>query len=84
MATKKSGGSAGNGRNSAGQRLGVKCYSGETVKAGSIIMRQRGTKFRAGRNVKLGNDDTLFALTAGRVRFDKAARRVSVVEAVSA
>lgn len=84
MATKKSGGSAGNGRNSPGQRLGVKHFSGETVTAGAILMRQRGTKFHPGRNVKLGRDDTLFALKDGVVRFEKTARRVSVVETVSA
>lgn len=83
MATKKSGGKSCNGRNSAGQRLGVKCFSGETIPAGGIIMRQRGTKFNPGRNVKMGRDDTLFALKAGVVCFDKAGRKVSVVEAAS-
>ncbi len=84
MASKKSGGSAVNGRNSPGQRLGVKCFDGETVTAGAILMRQRGTKFRAGRNVKMGRDDTLFALKDGVVRFEKTGRRVSVVETASA
>lgn len=84
MASKKSGGSAVNGRNSPGQRLGVKHFDGETVTAGSILMRQRGTKFHPGRNVKIGRDDTLFALKDGVVQFDKTGRKVSVVEAAGA
>jgi large subunit ribosomal protein L27 len=69
MAHKKSGGSSRNGRDSAGQRLGVKKFGGEKVLAGNIIIRQRGTKFWPGTNVGLGKDHTLFALAAGAVRF---------------
>src|ERR1051325_2646841 len=69
MAHKKSGGSSRNGRDSAGQRLGVKRYGGETVSAGAIIVRQRGTKFHAGENVGLGRDHTLFAKADGAVKF---------------
>jgi large subunit ribosomal protein L27 len=77
----KAGGSRVNGRNSPGQRLGVKAYDGETVKAGSIIVRQRGTKVQAGRNTKLGNDNTVFSLVPGKVKFEKEGRRVTVVAA---
>ena len=69
MAHKKSGGSSRNGRDSAGQRLGVKKFGGEKVRAGNIIVRQRGTKFWPGVNVGLGKDHTLFALAAGAVKF---------------
>ena len=69
MAHKKAGGSVRNGRDSQGQRLGVKAYAGETVTAGSIIVRQRGTHFHAGTNVGLGKDDTLFAKQDGVVSF---------------
>ncbi|MBO6258844.1 MAG: 50S ribosomal protein L27 [Succinivibrio sp.] len=69
MAHKKAGGSVRNGRDSQGQRLGVKRYAGETVSAGSIIVRQRGTHFHAGANVGLGKDDTLFAKADGKVTF---------------
>ena len=69
MAHKKSGGSSRNGRDSAGQRLGVKRFGGETVNAGAIIVRQRGTKFHAGDNVGLGRDHTLFAKADGAVKF---------------
>ena len=69
MAHKKAGGSSRNGRDSAGRRLGVKKFGGESVLAGNIIMRQRGTKIYPGANVGLGKDHTLFALTEGRVRF---------------
>jgi large subunit ribosomal protein L27 len=69
MAHKKSGGSSRNGRDSAGQRLGVKVFGGETVNAGQIIVRQRGTKFHAGDNVGLGRDHTLFAKADGAVKF---------------
>jgi large subunit ribosomal protein L27 len=84
MAHKRASGSGRNGRDSRGQRLGVKCYDGETVKAGSIIVRQRGTRVSAGRNVKRGRDDTLFALEAGLVKFEKNGRRVMVVTPVTA
>jgi large subunit ribosomal protein L27 len=69
MAHKKGGGSSKNGRDSAGQRLGVKRYGSEIVKAGEILVRQRGTLFHPGLNVGKGKDDTLFAKAAGRVIF---------------
>jgi len=69
MAHKKAGGSSRNGRDSAGRRLGVKKFGGQDVVGGNILVRQRGTKFYPGTNVGLGKDHTLFALTAGRVRF---------------
>lgn len=69
MAHKKAGGSSRNGRDSAGRRLGVKKFGGENVVGGNIIMRQRGTKVYPGRNVGIGKDHTLFALTEGRVMF---------------
>ena len=78
MAHKKGQGSTRNGRDSRSQRLGVKCFGGETIPAGSIIIRQRGTKFQAGLNVGMGRDHTLFALSHGRVRFDKSTRRIHV------
>lgn len=79
----KAGGSRVNGRNSPGQRLGVKAYDGQTVKAGGIIVRQRGTKVKAGQNVKLGRDNTLFSLVEGKVKFVKEGRAVSVVAATA-
>ena len=69
MAQKKGGGSTRNGRDSKPKMLGVKVYGGQTVTAGSIIVRQRGTKFHAGTNVGMGRDHTLFALVDGRVQF---------------
>ena len=69
MAHKKAGGSSRNGRDSAGQRLGLKIFGGEAVVAGNIIARQRGTKWHPGRNVGLGKDHTLFALIDGKVEF---------------
>jgi large subunit ribosomal protein L27 len=79
MAHKKAGGSSRNGRDSAGQRLGLKIFGGEQVLAGNIIARQRGTKWHAGRNVGIGRDHTLFALTNGHVEFrTKAKGRVFV------
>lgn len=71
MAHKKGGGSSRNGRDSQGQRLGVKRYGGELVTAGSIIVRQRGTKIHPGDNVGVGRDHTLFALADGRVEFQR-------------
>jgi large subunit ribosomal protein L27 len=71
MAHKKAGGSSRNGRDSAGQRLGVKRFGGETVLAGNILVRQRGTKFHPGDNVGLGRDHTLFALKTGKVEFKR-------------
>jgi large subunit ribosomal protein L27 len=81
MAHKKGGGSSRNGRDSAGKRLGVKAYGGQVVTAGSIIVRQRGSKVRAGQNVGKGSDDTLFARSDGRVTFDRS-RGKSVVSVV--
>lgn len=69
MAHKKSAGSAKNGRDSISKRLGVKKFGGEKINAGSIIVRQRGTKFKPGKNVGIGKDDTLFALVSGFVKF---------------
>ena len=82
MAHKKGGGSSRNGRDSEGKRLGVKVFGGEAVSAGSIIVRQRGTKVHPGLNVGKGSDDTLFAKVPGRVNFTKSRGRsvVSVVE----
>jgi large subunit ribosomal protein L27 len=79
MAHKKGQGSSRNGRDSNGQRRGVKRFGGQLVTAGSIIVRQLGTKFRAGKNVGQGKDYTLFALTEGRVQFDQEGRRVNIV-----
>jgi large subunit ribosomal protein L27 len=75
MAHKKGQGSVKNGRDSVSKRLGVKKFGSETVIAGNIIIRQRGTKFLPGKNVGLGRDYTIFALVDGNVRFDRAARR---------
>ncbi len=83
MAHKKGQGSVKNGRDSNAQRLGIKAYGGELVTAGSIIVRQRGTKFHPGRNVRRAKDDTLFAVAAGKVNFDHGGRRISVVPVVS-
>jgi large subunit ribosomal protein L27 len=74
MAHKKGGGSSTNGRDSHGQRLGVKRFGGQLVNAGTILVRQRGTKHRAGENVGQGKDDTLFALVTGYVRFEDKGR----------
>ncbi|MCK5539829.1 MAG: 50S ribosomal protein L27 [Deltaproteobacteria bacterium] len=81
MAHKKGGGSTSNGRDSVSKRLGVKHYSGETVLAGNIIIRQRGTRIHPGNNVGRGKDDTLFATSNGVVKFerlDKTRKKVSV------
>ncbi len=69
MAHKKGQGSTRNGRDSNAQRRGIKCYGGQAVQTGSIIIRQCGTPFKAGKNVKRGRDDTLFSMTVGRVSF---------------
>jgi len=69
MAHKKAGGSTRNGRDSESKRLGVKCFGGEAVKAGNILVRQRGTRFHAGDNVGMGKDHTLFATAEGTVEF---------------
>ena len=81
MAHKKGQGTSSNGRDSHSQRLGVKRFGGESVIAGNILVRQRGTKLHPGKNVGLGRDFTLFALADGVVSYDKAHRRVSVVTA---
>ncbi len=81
LAHKKAGGSSRNGRNSPGQRLGVKKFGGEKVIAGNIIMRQRGTKIMPGNNVGMGRDHTLFSLVEGSVKFEwasKGKKRASV------
>ncbi len=74
MAHKKGGGSSRNGRDSAGRRLGVKRYDGEVVKPGTIIIRQRGTRFHPGKNVGLGRDFTIFSLIDGKVKFSPYAK----------
>jgi large subunit ribosomal protein L27 len=79
MAHKKGQGSVRNGRDSVSKRLGVKRFGGQVVTAGSILIRQRGSKFVAGQNVGTGRDWTLFALTDGKVTFDKGSHRVNVV-----
>jgi large subunit ribosomal protein L27 len=78
MAHKKGQGSVRNGRDSVSKRLGVKRFGGEVVSAGSIIVRQRGTKFVPGLNVGVGRDWTLFALVDGKVKFDQNSRRVNI------
>ena len=78
MAHKKGQGSVKNGRDSNGNRLGVKKFGGEEVIAGNILIRQRGTKWHPGSNVGMGKDHTLFALTDGNVYFDKKGRRINV------
>jgi len=78
MAHKKGQSTSVNGRNSHSKRLGIKKFGSQTVISGNIIVRQRGTKIHPGKNVGLGRDFTLFALTDGVVKFDKARRRVSV------
>ena len=87
MAHKKAGGSTRNGRDSESKRLGVKIYGGQEITAGNIIVRQRGTRFHAGRNVGLGRDHTLFAKKDGFVKFERKGPKnrqfVSVVDAAS-
>lgn len=87
MAHKKAGGSSRNGRDSAAQRLGIKKFGGQTVRAGNILVRQRGTKFYPGNNVGIGKDDTLFALKDGVVSFRqtrKDRKCIDVVETAAA
>jgi large subunit ribosomal protein L27 len=84
MAHKKGQGSVRNGRDSVSKRLGVKRYGGEFVTAGSILVRQRGTKFFAGENVGTGRDWTLYALVDGKVSFEKANKRINVVAEAAA
>ena len=85
MAHKKAGGSTRNGRDSVSKRLGVKCFGGEAVKAGNIIVRQRGTRFHAGDNVGMGKDHTLFAKADGNVEFIvRGPKSHKIVQVVSA
>jgi len=84
MSKKKGGGTAKNGRDSAGRRLGVKVYASQSIRSGGIIIRQRGTKFLPGANVRRGKDDTLYAVADGKVKFEYISRikqRVTVVPA---
>lgn len=86
MATKKGGGSSRNGRDSNPKKLGVKCFGGQLIPAGSIIVRQKGTVVHAGANVGRGSDDTLFAKITGTVQFSRTAgdrKRVSVIPAAA-
>ncbi len=84
MAHKKGQGSSRNGRDSHSKRLGVKRFGGEFVLAGTILVRQRGTKFVAGKNVGVGRDWTLYALTSGKVKFDRHIGRINIIpEAVA-
>lgn len=83
MAHKKGQGSSRNGRDSQSKRLGVKRFGGQLINAGTIIVRQRGSKFVAGVNVGTGRDWTLFALKDGHVKFDRQGRRVNIVPAAS-
>jgi len=91
MSTKKSAGSTSLGRDSASKRLGVKLYDGQTAKAGSIIVRQRGTKYHPGKNVMKGGDDTLFAAASGKVKFtvknkrkyDGSLKKTSIVNVIA-
>lgn len=84
MAHKKGGGSSRNGRDSRSQRLGVKKFGGQSVKAGNIIVRQRGTQFHPGINVGLGTDHTLFALTDGTVNFRQTRKDRKCVDVLAA
>ncbi|MFC1854554.1 50S ribosomal protein L27 [Candidatus Dependentiae bacterium] len=84
MSTSKSGGSTQNGRESQSKRLGCKRYGGQLVKAGEIIIRQRGTKFHPGHGVRRGVDDTLFAVDAGVVKFRKGLKKRTFVDIISA
>jgi large subunit ribosomal protein L27 len=82
MAHKKAGGSSRNGRDSTAQRLGIKCYDGETVLPGNILVRQRGTKVYAGTNVAMGKDHTLFAKIGGKVSYRQGFKRRTYVSVV--
>ncbi|MBP9829600.1 MAG: 50S ribosomal protein L27 [Proteobacteria bacterium] len=82
MATKKAGGSSRNGRDSESKRLGVKCFGGQQVISGNIIVRQRGTKFHPGQNVGMGKDHTIFATAEGVVEFSKGRLNRSFVSVV--
>jgi len=84
MAHKKGQGSSRNGRDSNPQMLGIKLFGGQAAKAGSILCRQRGTRWRPGRNVGVGRDWTLFSLVEGKVHFDQNGRRINVLPVESA
>jgi large subunit ribosomal protein L27 len=87
MASKKAGGSTKNGRDSAGRRLGVKRFGGQLVRPGTILVRQRGTKFHLGNNVRMGRDHTIYAVIEGLVKFERMTKlvtRVSVYPPVTA
>ncbi len=84
MAHKKTGGAARNGRESQSKRLGVKRYGGQTVNAGTILVRQRGTPLKPGLNVGIGQDDTLYARIAGVVKFENKGRRGKLVSVLPA
>ena len=87
MASKKAAGSTRNGRNSQAKRLGVKRFGGESIKSGTIIVRQRGTKFYLGRNVRMGRDFTIYSVIDGQVKFERLNKlkfRVSVYPAKAA
>ncbi len=83
MAHKKAGGSSRNGRDSAGQRLGVKRFGGQVVRAGNILVRQRGNKIHPGANVGMGRDYTLFARIDGRVHFERRGKNKTLISVVS-
>lgn len=83
MATSRSGGSTSNGRDSQSKRLGVKCFGGEVINCGQIIIRQRGTKYHPGKSVGRGKDDTLFALMPGVVKFHRGVKNRQYVSIVS-
>jgi len=83
MAHKKAGGSSRNGRDSAGQRLGVKMFGGEKIEGGNVIVRQRGTKFFAGENVGMGKDHTLYAKCDGKVAFREGFKRRTFVSVLT-
>jgi large subunit ribosomal protein L27 len=83
MAHKKAGGSSRNGRDSAGQRLGVKMFGGQKIEGGNVIVRQRGTKFYAGENVGMGKDHTLFAKCDGQVTFREGFKRRTYVSVLT-
>lgn len=84
MAHKKGQGSSRNGRDSNAQRLGIKLFGGQLAKSGSILVRQRGTRYQPGLNVMIGKDDTLFSVVEGRVSFDRGGRRINVVPVAAA
>jgi large subunit ribosomal protein L27 len=83
MAHKKAGGSSRNGRDSVGQRLGIKRFGGQVVRAGNILVRQRGTKIHPGANVGMGRDYTLFAKMDGRVQFEKRGKTKKLVSIIA-